>query len=171
MGQAVAFGEEVWAGHGEHRFMQARRQIRRLVDTFGAWGSGRHGGLPLRMVVPRRIGGNFDRSGGVFRYSCFTLQRYEKKLKLPNYKRKNYPKNCTFGSILLGIRQLQTTILKIQCTKAFRDILRTIEQVGFGTDGRWQLIRRGGMMGYSLHFLLKTISNNFYYYIYNLLYI
>ena len=69
MGQAVAFGEEVWAGHGEHRFMQARRQIRRLVDTFGARGSGRHGGLPLRMVVPRRIGGNFDRGGGVFRYS------------------------------------------------------------------------------------------------------
>ena len=56
MGQAVAFGEEVWAGHGEHRFMQARRQIRRLVDPFGEGGSGRHGGLPLRMVVPRRIG-------------------------------------------------------------------------------------------------------------------
>ena len=92
MGQAVAFGEEVWAGHGKHRLMQARRQIRRLVDTFGARGSGRHGGLPLRMVVPRRFGGNFDRGGGVFRYSCFTLQRYEKKLKLPNYKRKNYQK-------------------------------------------------------------------------------
>ena len=92
MGQAVAFGEEVWAGHGEHRFMQARRHIRRLVDTFGARGSGRHGGLPLRRVVPRRIGGTFDRGGGVFRYSCFTLQRYEKKLKLPNYKRKNYQK-------------------------------------------------------------------------------
>ena len=59
MGQAVAFGEEVWAGHGEHRFMQARRQIRRLVDTFGARGSGRHGGLPLRMVVPRQIGGDY----------------------------------------------------------------------------------------------------------------
>ena len=45
MGQAVAFGEEAWAGHGEHRLMQARRQIRRLVDTFGARGSGRHGGV------------------------------------------------------------------------------------------------------------------------------
>ena len=40
MGQAVAFGEEVWAGHGEHRLMQARRQIRRLVDTFGGEGFG-----------------------------------------------------------------------------------------------------------------------------------
>ena len=74
MGQAVAFGEEVWAGHGEHRFMQARRQIRRLVDTFGARGSGRHGGLPLRMVVPRRIGGNFDRGGGVLGILIYTAK-------------------------------------------------------------------------------------------------
>ena len=55
MGQAVAFGEEVWAGHGEHRLMQARRQIRRLVDTFGARGSGRHGGNHscIRVVAVR----------------------------------------------------------------------------------------------------------------------
>ena len=59
----------------------------------------------------------------VFACISFALQRYEKKLKLTNYKHKTLEKFCIGASILLCIKQLHRSFVKTLCTRVFREFL------------------------------------------------
>ena len=129
--------------------------------------SGRHGGLPLQLDEKRR----FYTPQLHFRCISNTLQRYEKFLKLTNYKHKTFKKLFVGAAILLCIKQLQKLKSKILITNDLRHFHRPYLPHSFlpvcVTRYRLQffyepIIRREAWK------IAKYVSKNIYYYIYNI---